>query len=76
MKYFKDYKEAYRANNFMLDAMSFARTFEGSAPELEKELKEKFPELSGIVRTELILLHGFKQALYYHHARNNLHRCS
>ena len=66
MKYFKDYKEAYRANNFMCDAMSFARNFSGSLSELEKELKEKFPELSGVVRTELILLHGFKQSLYYH----------
>lgn len=69
MKYFENYKEAYRANNFMLEAMSFARTFEGSPSELEKELKEKFTELSGVVRTELILLHGFKQSLYYHIAR-------
>ena len=75
MKYFKDYKEAYRANNFMCDAMSFARNFSGSPSELEKELKEKFPELSGVVRTELILLHGFKQTLLYAQ-RNNLHRGS
>lgn len=75
MKYFKDYKEAYRANNFMSDAMFFARNFEGSSSELEKLLKEKFPELSGIVKTELILLHGFKQTLLYAQ-RNNLHRGS
>lgn len=75
MKYFNNYKEAFRANTFMFDAMSFARNFAGSSSELEALLKEKFPELSGVVRTELILLHGFKQTLLYAQ-RNNLHRGS
>jgi hypothetical protein len=64
MKYLENYKEAYRANKLMYEAMKFARTFEGSSSELEKALKEEFPEIGAVVRQELALLYIYRNENY------------
>lgn len=64
MKYLENYKEAYRANRLMYEAMKFARTFEGSSSELTRALKENFPELSAVVREELHLLYTYRNENY------------
>lgn len=64
MKYLNDYKEAYRANKLMYDAMFFTRNFEGTSSELTRALKENFPELGAVVREELHLLYTYRNENY------------
>jgi hypothetical protein len=64
MKYLENYKEEFRANQLMFAAMRFTRTFEGSSVELDKVLREDFPELSAVVREELHLLFIYRNENY------------